>query len=188
VSHFETKLVGVQLLPYQRSFLDPFIEWRNQPLSLQHNPLKTMTRAEIARMLDSEGSELTDLKKYETYRWFVELNEDVVGSVSLKNISHSMGYGEIGYGIAAKHQSRGIATAAVRLLVNKIFTETPLRKLVALVHDKNHPSRRVLEKLGFKQEGLLREHYIINGKPVDEVLYSALKHEWSAGFTRHDIL
>jgi RimJ/RimL family protein N-acetyltransferase len=171
---------GVQLLPYRDSFLGPFIEWRNQPLSVRHNPLKEMTKAEIAKMLESEGSNLRDLKKYEAYRWFVGLDEDVVGSVSLKNISHSMGYTEIGYGIAQKHQRRGIATAAVRLLVDKVFSETALRKLIAFVHDKNQPSRRVLEKLGFRQEGLLREHYVINGKPVDEILYSVLKREWCA--------
>jgi len=161
--------------------LEPFIEWRNQPLSVRHNPLKTMTKAQITKMLASEGFNLRDLKKYETYRWFVGLNEEVVGSVSLKNISHSMGYAEIGYGIAKKHHSRGIATEAVRLLVDKVFNETALRKLIALVHDQNQPSRRVLEKLGFKQEGFLREHYIINGKPVDEILFAVLKGEWSAG-------
>jgi [ribosomal protein S5]-alanine N-acetyltransferase len=156
-----------------------FIEWRNQPLSIQHNPLKTMTRAEIAKMLLSEGSDLADLNKYETYRWFVELNQDVVGNVSLKNISHSMGYAEIGYGIAESHHGQGIATEAVRLLVAKVFNEAALRKLMAFVHDKNQSSRRVLEKLRFRQEGLLREHYLINGKPVDEILYSILRQEWS---------
>jgi len=139
-----------------------------------------MTKAQIAKMLQSEGSDLADLKKYQAYRWFVQLDQDVVGAVSLKNISHSMGYAEIGYGIAKNHRGRGIATEAVRLLVTKVFNETELRKLTALVHDRNHGSRRVLEKLGFRREGLLREHYLINGKPVDEVLYSVLKQEWSA--------
>jgi ribosomal-protein-alanine N-acetyltransferase len=173
-------LPEVKLLPYTPAFLEPFIEWRNQPLSVRHNPLKTRTKAQIAKMLESEGSNLRDLKKYETYRWFVELNEDAVGTVSLKNISHSMGYADIGYGIAQKHHGRGIATGAVKLLVEKVFSETALRKLMAFVHDKNQPSRRVLEKLGFKQEGFLRDHYVINGKPVNEILYSVLKHEWSA--------
>lgn len=172
---------AVQLLPYQNSFLEPFVEWRNQPLSVQHNPLETMTKAGIAKMLESEGSSLTDLKKHEAYRWFLGLGEDVVGSVSLKNISHSMGYAEIGYGVGEKYHSKGIATTAVRMLVEKVFAETHLRKLVAYVHHKNQPSRRVLEKLGFREEGLLRQHYVINGKPADEILYALLKHEWSAG-------
>lgn len=170
--------MAVELLPYESSFLEPFIAWRNQPLSVRHNPLKPMTTDEIAKMLEAEGSDLADLKKHESYRWFVALESHVLGSVSLKNISHSMAYAEIGYGIAQDHHRRGLATAAVRLLVTKVFTETALRKLLAFVHDKNLASRRVLEKLGFCQEGLLREHYLINGKAEDEILYSLLKHEW----------
>jgi RimJ/RimL family protein N-acetyltransferase len=170
----------MKLVPYQSSFLDAFLAWRSEPLSVRHNPLQPMTKLDIAKMLESAGSDLSDLRNHETYRWFVVLEAAIVGSVSLKNISHSMGYAEIGYGIAEQHQRRGIATAAVEQLVAKVFTETRLRKLVALVHDQNRASCRVLEKLGFGREGLLREHYIINGNAENEVLYGLLKSEWQA--------
>jgi ribosomal-protein-alanine N-acetyltransferase len=91
-----------------------------------------------------------------------------------------MGYGEIGYGIAEAHHGRGVGTAAVSLLIAKIFRETPLRKLIALVHVENHASRRVLAKLAFRQEGLLVEHYVIQNHPVDEVFYGLLKREWNS--------
>jgi ribosomal-protein-alanine N-acetyltransferase len=168
----------LNLLPYEPALLEAFIEWRNQPLSVRHNPLKAMSVEEIAQMLSSEGTELGQLRAYESYRWFIAVDGKVVGAVSLKNISHSMGYGEIGYGIAESHHGKGIATAAVRLLVEKIFRETALRRLLACVHEENIASCRVLEKLGFQEEGLLREHYVINGAPVNEVLYGLLKREW----------
>jgi [ribosomal protein S5]-alanine N-acetyltransferase len=176
-------LLALELVPYQSSFLEAFIAWRSEPLTVRHNPLQAMTATEITKMLEAAGSDLSELKKYETYRWFVALGADIVGSVSLKNISHTMGYAEIGYGIAQTHHRRGIATAAVGLLVDKVFTEAPLRKLMAFVHDKNRPSCRLLEKLGFRQEGLLREHYIINGKAENEVLYGLLKTDWEARAT-----
>ena len=53
-----------------------------------------------------------------------------------------------------------------------------LRKLPAYVHDKNLASCKVLQKLGFTQEGLLREHYLINGVPENELLFGLLKREW----------
>jgi ribosomal-protein-alanine N-acetyltransferase len=90
-----------------------------------------------------------------------------------------MGYGEIGYGFAESHHGKGIATAAVRLLVEKIFRETNLRKLLAYVHEENIASCRVLEKVGFQEEGLLRDHYLILGNPVNEILYGLLKQEWT---------
>jgi ribosomal-protein-alanine N-acetyltransferase len=168
----------IQLLPYEPACLQQFIQWRNQPLSVRHNPLKEMTKVEIANMLAAEGANLSDLRKFESYRWFISIDGQMVGAVSLKNISHSMGYAEIGYGVAESHHGKGIATAAVRLLVEKIFHETDLRRLLAYVHEENIASRRVLEKLGFQEEGLLREHYVIKSVPVNEVLYALLKREW----------
>jgi len=169
---------AIELVPYQPSFLPAFIEWRNQPLSVRFNPLKAMSRDEIAKKLEADGTDLSCLEKHETFCWFVSAAGQAVGSVSLKNISYSMSYGEIGYGVAESHQGKGIATAAVRLLVNKIFTESKLRRLIAYVHEENHASRRVLEKLGFQEEGLLRDHYVINGIPANEALYGLLKREW----------
>lgn len=168
------------LVPYQESFLKSFLEWRDQPSSRRHNPLKTMTRDQIAGMLRSEGSQLQDLRTYESYRWFVKTEDQVVGALSLKNISHSMQYAEIGYGISEDHHNQGIATAALRLLIDRIFMETNLRRLIAYVHDQNIPSQRVLEKLGFRQEGIMREHYVINGRAVNEVVYGLLRNEWTS--------
>jgi ribosomal-protein-alanine N-acetyltransferase len=174
----------MKLVPYQPAYLHHFIEWRNQPLSLRHNPLQNMTEEEIARMLEREGSELADLRKFPSYRWFVSWEDELIGTLSLKNISHSMGYGEIGYAIAESHRGKGMATAAVGLLIAKIFRETPLRKLIAFVHAENHASCLVLKKLGFQQEGLLREHYVIQNRPADEVLFGLLQHEWNASVAR----
>lgn len=174
-------MLSIALLPYEESFLAAFIEWRNQPLSVRYNPLKKMSDDEIAKMLKAEGTDLSSLGKYESFRWFISVDGQVVGALSLKNISHSMSYAEIGYGVAESHQGKGIATAAIRLLVDKIFIESTLRRLIAYVHEENQASRRVLEKLGFQEEGLLREHYVINGAPVNEVLYGLLKREWVSG-------
>lgn len=168
----------IKLIPYQPSFLDSFSEWRAQPLSVLYNPLQPKTKDEIAEILQSEGSDLSELRKYESYRWFVEYDGAAVGNVAVKSISHTMGYAEIGYGIGEAHHGKGIATAAVGLLVRKCFRESPLRRLLAYVHEKNVASCRVLQKLGFSQEGLLREHYIINGLPVNELFFGLLRHEW----------
>jgi hypothetical protein len=53
----------LKLIPYRSSFLDSFIQWRGQPLSVRHNPLKAMSNEDIARMLEAEGSDLSELSK-----------------------------------------------------------------------------------------------------------------------------
>ena len=168
----------VELIAYNPAFLQLFIQWRREHLTVRHNPLQAMSDEEIAAMLQAQGSELAQIGEHESFRWFISTGREVVGTVSLKNISHSMGYGEIGYGVSQSHHGRGIGTAAVGLLVEKVFSESPLRRLIALVYEENRASRRLLEKLGFQEEGLLREHYLIQGVPVNEVLYGLLKRDW----------
>ena len=88
---------------------------------------------------------------------------------------------EIGYLVAPQARGKGLATYGVRTLADLCFQKTPLRKLIAFVHEDNEPSRRVLEKLGFKAEGLLREHYLVAGKPANEVIYGLLRGDLSHG-------
>ena len=101
----------------------------------------------------------------------------VVGHVLLKNLNHMMSHGEIGYGISEAHQGRGLASLAVAQFVAKIFRETALRKLIAIVHEKNEASCKLLERIGFKREGLLREHHLINGLPTNQVFFGLLRKD-----------
>jgi predicted enzyme related to lactoylglutathione lyase len=91
-----------------------------------------------------------------------------------------MRYGEIAYEVGEVYHGRGIGTKAVRKFVDKVFAETALRRIVAYVAEDNKASRRLLEKIGFVQEGICREHYIINGIPTNEVLYGILRSDLEA--------
>ena len=123
------------------------------------------------------SSDLANLKGAEEFQFFVRTEKQLVGTVSLKNISHMMMYGEIGYDIGQEFQGKGFGTQAVCKFVTKIFAETSLRRLFAYVAEDNVPSRKLLEKVKFQQEGICREHYIINGRPTNEVLYGLLRSD-----------
>jgi RimJ/RimL family protein N-acetyltransferase len=110
--------------------------------------------------------------------WFARYDGKIIGSASLSGINEMMQVAEIGYMVDEAFHGRGLGTIIGKTLVAKVFAETKLRKLLAYVHDKNLPSRRLLERIGFKKEGFLREHYLINGKPENEILYGLLRSEW----------
>jgi RimJ/RimL family protein N-acetyltransferase len=97
----------------------------------------------------------------------------------MQNINRMMLTAEIGYGILPQVRGRGIASQAIRTLSGNVFSQTPLRKLVAFVHEGNLPSRRALEKAGFKLEGLLREHYLVNGNAANEAIYGLLRSDFN---------
>lgn len=168
----------IELKPYHEKYLVKLMQWREQPSSVRHNPLRSITAEKMRAVLEAEGFDLQNITAFKSYRYFIEVDGEVCGVISLKEMNHMMNYAEIGYQVGEQFQGRGIATKAIGLLLDKIFSKTPLRRIMAYVHDENIASCRVLGKLGFQREGLLREHFIINGKTVNEILFALLKSEW----------
>ncbi len=86
--------------------------------------------------------------------------------------------GEVGYWLGEAHWGRGLATAGVRELVTYAFTVLALRRVFAVPFARNTASVRVLEKVGFRREGLLVESAVKNGKLESQVIYAVTKPEW----------
>lgn len=81
--------------------------------------------------------------------------------------------GELGYVLARAHWGKGVATAAVRRALATVFGEVEgLVRVEALVDVDNAASQRVVEKAGFRREGVLRRHYWHKGRVRDLVVYS----------------
>ncbi|CAM0876821.1 unnamed protein product [Alopecurus aequalis] len=96
-----------------------------------------------------------------------------VGAVSLEPTADAC-RGELGYVVARAHWGRGVATAAVRRALAAVFSGEVegLVRVEALVDVDNAASRRVVEKAGFRREGVLRRHYWHKGRARDLVMYS----------------
>ncbi|MBS1878722.1 MAG: GNAT family N-acetyltransferase [Actinobacteria bacterium] len=86
----------------------------------------------------------------------------------------------IGYWLAARHQGEGLMTAAVRALVDHAFGSWGLNRVAIEAAVANRRSRAIPERLGFTEEGVLRESELIAGRFLDGVLYSMLAAEWAA--------
>src|SRR4051794_27563576 len=82
---------------------------------------------------------------------------------------------EVGYWLAKPFWGRGIMTAVVQRVCLHAFEEFGLAKITAHVFSHNPASARVLEKCGFVQEGLLRKHFLKDGKFIDARLFALLK-------------
>ncbi|MDR1403686.1 MAG: GNAT family N-acetyltransferase [Tannerellaceae bacterium] len=86
---------------------------------------------------------------------------------------------EIGYWLGENYWNRGVMTAAVKEMTEYAFLNfRELRKIYAPVFDFNDASQRVLQKAGFKREGVFKQAAIKNGKTVDLHYYSMLKSQW----------
>jgi RimJ/RimL family protein N-acetyltransferase len=114
-------------------------------------------------------------------RWGVADPEDrVVGTVSLFRHHEESRRMELGYVLGRSAQGRGWATEAVGLALDWGFGAFGLHRVEADTDPRNARSCRLLERLGFTREGVLRERWIVAGEVSDTALYGILAREWRA--------
>ena len=120
----------------------------------------------------------TIVTEHEDYHLFLACRDDTpVGSSFLLDIDFAGRKAELGYWIAPEERGKGYATEAAELGLVHGFDELGLHKIWARTVAENEASQRVLEKLGFRQEGVLREHYYGFQDYVDECRFGLLASE-----------
>lgn len=117
------------------------------------------------------------------FQWAVVAAESgaLVGTCTLASIDTLHGRAEVGYAVRRDSWGRGHATDAVTTLVRYAFAQLDLRRLEADVDPRNDASIRLLERIGFRREGLQRERYLHGGELQDAVLFGLLRREWREG-------
>ena len=103
---------------------------------------------------------------------------ELAGIAGYHRIDHVNRSTSIGYWLAAAHEGEGVMSAAVRALVAHAFTGLELHRVSIEAAVANRRSRAIPERLGFREEGLLRESQLVGGRFLDRVLYSLLSSEW----------
>ncbi|WP_294929175.1 GNAT family protein [uncultured Paracoccus sp.] len=102
----------------------------------------------------------------------------LVGAITLDNIRHGPAQtGTLGYWIGQPFARNGYMHEAIGALVHYAFTTLDLSRIEAACLPENTPSRGVLEKTGFKYEGVAQSYLQINGRWRNHVLYANLRHD-----------
>jgi ribosomal-protein-alanine N-acetyltransferase len=83
--------------------------------------------------------------------------------------------GKIGYAMAYDHQGKGYGIDAVRTVLDLAFRTLRLHRVTAAIGPDNEASIRLITRLGFEVEGILRDHVFTNGAWRDSLLYSLLE-------------
>jgi ribosomal-protein-alanine N-acetyltransferase len=99
----------------------------------------------------------------------------LVGGLTLCNVRRGVTQScTLGYWVGAKYANQGYMTAAVRAAIPFVFDSLELHRLEAACLPSNTASIKLLEKTGFKREGLARRYLRINGIWQDHLLYALL--------------
>lgn len=134
-------------------------------------PQDDLTRAAFRRRLAAYARD-RDLGV--AYPFFVFRSQDGVltGGVTLSNIRRGVAQmGSVGYWCGQPFARRGYTLSAVRAVTQFAFRTLALHRLEAACLPHNTPSRRLLAKAGFEEEGLAKAYLKINGVWRDHVLF-----------------
>lgn len=102
----------------------------------------------------------------------------LAGVISYHEIDWSNRATSIGYWLGASFQGKGLVTKSCRLLVDYAFNELKLNRIEIRCALKNKKSRAIPKRLGFKQEGIIRQAEWLYDHFVDLVVYGMLADEW----------
>jgi RimJ/RimL family protein N-acetyltransferase len=85
---------------------------------------------------------------------------------------------EIGYWLAKPFWNKGIVTKAVRTFCNYLFTNYNFNHLTASIYEGNDASIKVIQKVGFVLEGVMRKNVFKENRFLDQYIYGLLKEEF----------
>ncbi|MCW2741110.1 MAG: rimJ [Blastococcus sp.] len=110
----------------------------------------------------------------------------LAGQVTVDNVVRgALRSGFLGYWIDRDAAGRGMASLAVALVCDHAFGEAGLHRLQADIRPENGPSQRLVERLGFQREGLLRRYLDIDGEWRDHFSYALLAEDLPGGVLAH---
>jgi len=110
--------------------------------------------------------------------YVIELDGEFCGQLTIGNVAHgALRSAWIGYWVAREFNGGGIATAALALGVDHGFGAVGLHRIEATVRPENGPSRAVLARCGFREEGLLRRYLEVDGAWRDHLLVALTVEE-----------
>ncbi len=99
----------------------------------------------------------------------------IIGTVGFNQYSDTHRKVEISYDLDYNYWSKGIMTRALEKIIEFAFDKMNVIRIQATVAYHNDRSIRVLERLGFTREGIMKNFCILEGKPIDYYMYAKLK-------------
>lgn len=142
-----------------------FMEWAKP------NYVEADVRDWIERSL--KGYEDNSVRNYGIFR-----GTHFIGTIGCAYFDHEAKVTEIGYWIDKDEQGKGITGRACRELVDIAFREWGMNRIQIRCADANERSAAIPRKLGFKLEGVQRQHVMRDGKIYDFLIFGLLRYEW----------
>ena len=154
-----------RLREQSRAFLTPW-----EPTWLSDD----LTRAAFRRRLRRQAEDIAGDESF-AFLIFDSTSDELLGGLTLGGIRRGVAQAAtLGYWMGEPFAGQGYMSRAVRAVLAYAFEKQGLHRIEAACLPNNEPSKRLLERLGFAQEGYARAYLNINGQWRDHLLFALL--------------
>ncbi len=126
---------------------------------------------------------LSECRTGRLFEWGVversSTQDRLIGTCALCDVHPLHARADLGFAVHPDFQNRGYAGEAASAVVEYGFRQLDLHRLTADADPRNEPSLRLLRRLGFREEGHVREHYWQSDEWQDGILFGLLASEWA---------
>ena len=158
------------------AWLAPWEPTSSEPWTVRHSVASWPSALGSLRRLARAGALLPFMITYD---------DALVGQLTVNNVVRgALRSAQIGYWVDEGHANRGITTTALALATDHCFGPVGLHRVEVDIRPENMRSRRVAEKLGFREEGLYVRYLDIDGGWRDHVTYALTVEDVPEGMLR----
>ena len=174
--------MNIMLRPLKKQDANFMLEWmhdRKCQKGFKKNMLD-MTLLDAENFCIDNSKQISELSEGLSVHFaIVNEKDEYLGTISLKNISLVDKNAEYAVVIRPGMQGKSIALKASQLLLEKAFLDYQLHRVYLTVLEDNEIAIELYEKIGFKKEGLLRNHIFSDGQFKNWLVYGLLKGEYN---------
>ena len=169
----------LRLRPYRADDAPAMFALYSDPRVMRYWSFPAWTQAAQAQAYVARATAAAE--SGELYPWAIADagSDQLIGALTLHSLHVEQRRAEVGYSLSPEFQGRGVAAEALRCGLAHAFDALGLRRIEADVDPRNDASCRLLERIGFVREGLLRQRWLVNGELCDTAFYGLLPEDFS---------
>ncbi len=175
--HFETNRLVLRRMAV--GDLDDFFTFRTDPVVTRFQGEMFQKKEEAATFIDGQKANTLNPPG----RWLQlaiarKKDDQIIGDMGVRLLLEESRMVEIGFTVAPDQQRNGYGSEALHRLVQFLFEEQGVHKIIGYAACENDASIGLLKKIGFRREGHLLQNYCMNGRWIDEFLFGMLMDDF----------
>ena len=173
---FETKRLIIR--PITCDDKDEVFEYRSDRETNKYQGWIPTTVSDVEIFIGKISKQINEPRTWFQFVIIEKEAKKIIGDIGVHFFDNENKQVEIGCTVKKDFQNKGYATETVKIVIDYLFKELNKHRIITSIDPENKNSIRLVEGIGFRKEAHFVESLLINGKWVDDLIYSLIEKDW----------